>query len=69
MKLYANRLGMLALSNISLSMVTSDLFNMILILDVNNGLSTLNNGNYSWCSWNVLKNKNHNIMRILNFYE
>lgn len=48
MKLYANRLGMLAfLSNISLSMVTSDLFNMILILDVNNGLSTLNNGNYS----------------------
>ena len=29
----------------------------------------LNNGNYSWCSWNVLKNKNHNIMRILNLYE
>jgi hypothetical protein len=48
MKLYANKLGMLALlSNISLSMVTSDPFNMIPILDVNNGLSALNNGNYS----------------------
>jgi len=36
MKLYANKLGMLALlSNISLSMVTSDPFNMIPILDVN----------------------------------
>jgi len=36
MKLYANKLGLLAfLSNISLSMVISDPFNMMPILDVN----------------------------------
>jgi hypothetical protein len=47
MKLYADRLGMLAfLGNISLSMVEPGLFNIIPILDVNNGLSALNNGNY-----------------------
>ena len=69
-KLHANKLGTLAfLSNISLSMVTSDPFNMIPILDVNNGPPALNNGNHSWRSRNVLKNKNHNITRILNLYE
>ena len=37
MKLYANKLGLLAfLSNISLSMVTSDPFNMMPILDSDN---------------------------------
>lgn len=35
------------LSNISLSMITSGPFNMIPSLVVNNGLSALNNGNYS----------------------
>jgi hypothetical protein len=48
MKSYANKLGMLAfLSNIIMSMVTSDPFHLIPIPDVNNGLSALNNGNYS----------------------
>lgn len=47
MKLYVDKLGMLAiLSNISLSMVEPALFNIIPILDVNNGSSALNNGNY-----------------------
>jgi hypothetical protein len=48
MKLYANRLRMLAfLSNMSLSVVTSGPFIMIPIVDVNNVLSALNNGKYS----------------------
>ena len=35
------------LSNINQSMLTSSPFSMIPILDVNNGLSALNIGNYS----------------------
>ena len=47
MKLYADRLGMLAfLGNISLSMVGPGPFKIVPFLDVNNGLSALNNGNY-----------------------